>query len=445
MDIRRMFTYDHNSSGRAVANLADVVYWDGNGVKTCSIDNWNTSLGTPVGVVVIPSGILPDGMARMAALTYTSSNSIYVDGSYSSVWGPDVDTGLNNYTKFPRLDSNQILSNNGTNYGFIPSDYCSAEQSIVDPDAYYSTTSSTKIPSPYSNGKLNPDYCVEISGNNALSDFNGLANTQTLVNMGTEYKAACAAYNYSDRISDCQWYLPAAGELGFFLARFKRINEIVAALGGKSTIPSYGMWSSTEYDSSNVIDMGTTQIGIFNGNVGYTKKSYTRSIRPFSLLNLSDNMPSQSDKPFYTVNVNFAWRKSPIIPNPNPLIYDGVYESYTMSGEQYSRKESTMYIYINGYTSFKLYIRSYAGSSCYVMVSELDQPMTENSSVSDTTIVKAHTQNNHQQGTSIDDYTLVEFDNIDRGNHVITIIYCKMPYASTVNDDRGYVLIPKNQ
>ena len=143
------------------------------------------------------------------------------------------------------------------------------------------------------------------------------------------------------------------------------------------------------------------------------------------------------------MNFNFAWRKSPIIPNPNPLIYDGVYESYTMSGEQYSRKESTMYIYINGYTSFKLYIRSYAGSSCYVMVSELDQPMTENSSVSDTTIVKAHTQNNHQQGTSIDDYTLVEFDNIDRGNHVITIIYCKMPYASTVNDDRGYVLIPK--
>ena len=104
-----------------------------------------------------------------------------------------------------------------------------------------------------------------------------------------------------------------------------------------------------------------------------------------------------------------------------------------------------MYIDIDGYTNFKLYIRSYAESNYdYVMVSQLDKTLTYSSSYSDTTLVKAHTRGNQQSGTALSNYTLVEFTNIDGGAHTIQIIYRK-DSSSHSGDDRGYVLIPINQ
>ena len=104
-----------------------------------------------------------------------------------------------------------------------------------------------------------------------------------------------------------------------------------------------------------------------------------------------------------------------------------------------------MYIDIFGYQSFKIYIRSYAESNYdYVMVSQLDQTIDGNTTYSNTTLVKAHTKGNPQSGTAISNYTLVEFTNIDKGEHTITIVYRK-DSSGDVDDDRGYVLIPKNQ
>jgi hypothetical protein len=94
-----------------------------------------------------------------------------------------------------------------------------------------------------------------------------------------------------------------------------------------------------------------------------------------------------------------------------------------------------MYIDIEGYENFKLYIRSYAESSYdYVVVYELDSTSTS----------KSTTSGIQNSGTSISSYKLVEFTGIDSGQHRITIVYLK---DSSVNsgDDRGYVLIPKNQ
>jgi hypothetical protein len=79
-----------------------------------------------------------------------------------------------------------------------------------------------------------------------------------------------------------------------------------------------------------------------------------------------------------------------------------------------------MYITINGYKNFKLYIRSYAESSYdYVMVSQLDKTLTYSSSYSDTSLVKSHTRGSQNSGTSIGNYKLVEFTNIDKGEHTI--------------------------
>lgn len=102
-----------------------------------------------------------------------------------------------------------------------------------------------------------------------------------------------------------------------------------------------------------------------------------------------------------------------------------------------------MYITISGYSDFSFYIRSYAeGSYDYVMVSQLDQVINNNTSYGNTTLVKAHTRGKQQAGTALSDYTKVEFTNIDGEEHIITVLYRK-DGSSHKNDDRGYLLIEK--
>jgi hypothetical protein len=144
----------------------------------------------------------------------------------------------------------------------------------------------------------------------------------------------------------------------------------------------------------------------------------------------------------YTVNLNGQWEKTTDISNPDSTLYDGVYRS--SSNYNVNSGVAIMYITIKDYSSFKLYIRSYAESNYdYVMVSQLDKTITGSTSYSDTTLVKAHTRGNQQSGTALSSYTLVEFTGISSGEHTITVVYRK---DSSVNngDDRGYVLIPKS-
>ena len=147
---------------------------------------------------------------------------------------------------------------------------------------------------------------------------------------------------------------------------------------------------------------------------------------------------------FYTLDLNDGqWELSTTIANPDSTIYDGVYQSVKSKGV--NNGYDTMYIDIVAYDTFKLYIRSYAESNYdYVMVSQLDQTITGSTSYSDTTLVKAHTRENQKSGTAISDYTLVEFTGIDGGEHRITVVYRKDSSGNS-NDDRGYVLIPKEQ
>lgn len=143
----------------------------------------------------------------------------------------------------------------------------------------------------------------------------------------------------------------------------------------------------------------------------------------------------------YTITLNDNWQLSNK-PNPDSSLYDGVYESYSNKGVD--NTAATMYIDIVGYTDFDLYIRSYAESSFdYVMVSQLDQTINNNTSYSNSTLVKAHTRGNQNSGSALVNYTLVQFTGIDGGSHRITIVYRKDSSASA-GEDKGYVLIPKS-
>lgn len=146
----------------------------------------------------------------------------------------------------------------------------------------------------------------------------------------------------------------------------------------------------------------------------------------------------------YTVLLNNEWQVSSVS-NPNEELYEGPYESFSNKGSSGETSMAMMYIDIEGYEYFHFYIRSYAESSYdYVMASKLDADFDIDTESYDSSVVMSHTSGKQNSNTSLNGYTHVVYDNIDKGKHRITIGYRK---DSSVNngDDRGYVLIPKKQ
>lgn len=274
---------------KKVIQVGDIAYWDGSSVKTTPLSSWNTSLGTPVGVVVIPKNFLPDGKARIISLTNMTYN-----GNEYIVWdeknGYFGESSVPNFKYVPTTD-NMGSTTYGTDIcGYLPSDSDSftGVTSFLDSKAKYNGET-PYIPSPYMGNKFNPAYSQTIEGGNALSDFNGLSNTQSLVNEGEQYHAAHACWNYKDPAnSNLQWYLPAMGELGFLTPRFQLINQSIQAVGG---VPVDGtkLWSSTEF----VIIFGSEEyyvwgcfcdIGFVDGFAGL-KDSEDSFVRGIAMLN----------------------------------------------------------------------------------------------------------------------------------------------------------------
>ena len=248
-------------------------------MKTTPYAKWNTSLGTPVGVVVVPEGFAPDGKVRIVSLKCVDTNGNSVTSNVGMVWELyGRDTSLTNFTKVPTTDNAGSTSTGSGSYGYLPSDNFTRVTSFVDPKAKYDSTINL-IPSPYLGDVPNSEYSKEISGyNNALSDFNGLSNTETLVGLGADYVAANAAYKYNDGVSNLQWYLPAMGELGYLMPRFKGINNIITALGGVAVASNF-FWSSSEYSNLHANFLGTNLGFVYYGN-----KVNNNYVRPFSIL-----------------------------------------------------------------------------------------------------------------------------------------------------------------
>lgn len=243
-------------------------------MQTCALDQYDTSMGIAVGVVVIPGDFLPDGKARMIALN--QSNTTKAWGGY----GTDI-SDLVNYNRVPITD-NAGSTTTGCEYkGYLPSDKFTGSQSFVDPMAKYGRTSNL-IPSPYlSDGTLNPEYMKTInSHNNVLSDFNGKGNTDILVGLGSDYVAANHAKNYTpDGVSGIDWYLPACGELGVMLARIGSINTVISTLGGVAVPTSNSLWSSSEFNSDFAFCTNTS-----NGCVDAYGKNYGNYVRSFATI-----------------------------------------------------------------------------------------------------------------------------------------------------------------
>ena len=247
------------------------------------------------------------------------------------------------------------------------------------------------------------------------------------------YSSSNRGLNFSGTFGANQtiWY-PATGSRSFSDGK----------LGG---VGNFGMYKSS---SPNINGNYYAYVLYFNnfsndGNVYpvYSEcRAYGDPVRCISENSVPDvpGEPSEPEpsQPSYSVLLKpdtYGWVKSSTVPNPDASLYDGVYES-TNQGQ--NDTQSVMYIDINGYDEFTIYVRSYAESTYdYVLVSNLD---------TDISSVKTSTCGNQKSGTSLSSYTKVTFTNIGGGQHRIMVVY-KKDYSQHSNDDKGYVLIPKNQ
>ena len=266
------------------AMYGDIVFWNGSKVDYVNKTKWNESLGTPLGVVVVPTNFTPDRKARFIALNAVDASGNTSTSEKTMKWSnTSTDTSLTNFNRVPTTDNGGSTSAGSSGNGYLPSDKFTGYQSFVDAKAKY-RGSTPMIPSPYLiiDGKdtPNPEYYKEISGyNNALSDFSGLSNTETLVGLGSDYLAANAAWNYHDGLSNVQYYLPAMGELGYLMPRFNEINDSLSLIGGVVVGSSSDFWSSSEYSSSLAYYLTTG-----TGNVNYGSKYRSYTVRPFGVV-----------------------------------------------------------------------------------------------------------------------------------------------------------------
>ena len=295
---------------RTPLTVGMICYYDGKKLKFCGSEDWpsngsrTSTLGTAIGVVVVPSNHTPDGLARIVSLDsmYASNPDSGSTSNQTMPWGAyPVDAGLTKYTRVPTWDNTIGGTTGSYDNGYLPSDNTGANWSgatcACDSLTKYYGSISQYIPSLYlSGGTRNPNVDVVTSGGtNALTDFNGKLNTAKLCNKATAqadwrtassiitttgdtayYPAACCCWRYHTvGTHQGDWYLPACGELAYFVPRFMVINASIAKVGGLQ-LPQSIFWSSSEYSANESDGVATGY-----GRVGRYLKNGSFSVRGF--------------------------------------------------------------------------------------------------------------------------------------------------------------------
>lgn len=315
----------------------DVLLWDKTSarklfVSSDSLSSYPSDSYTPIGIVVIPAShdVYGDGSCGVMSLKPMNCSTPSTGGTsdqsmYWGEYGTDI-SSLTNYNVVCHIGDNgnpQSTIQGTTNMAYLPSDKFDTVQCPHDTDAYYNGNS-YYIPSPYlTNGERNPLYYQTTSpssANNAMSDFDGIGNTEKIItqrgtkdynswkptyNSQTDYPAAsCCDMFYTEGTSQGDWYLPACGELGYIMTPFNKINDAIgkmrtaygSSVGIKLDIND-GYWSSTEYSSSNARGVYT-----YNGNVNGRNKNTDRYVRAFlkvSSLDMSGIYPESASNGVY--------------------------------------------------------------------------------------------------------------------------------------------------
>ena len=444
----------------------------GNSVTTFGMEAFRGCTGELIVNCNIPSATyLPNGSAYGAfyAGNFTSvtiGDSVTSIGNYAfqacssltSITIPDSVTKIGSYAFWKCSSLTSVtIPDSVTSIGYMTFAWCSSLASVIIPDsvtsigdsAFDECSSLTSITIPDSVTYIGRQAFYECS---RLTSVYCKATTPPTAVVEEYYNWAAFDKNASGR----KIYVPAGSVEAYKSA--PRWSEYASAIQMSPYIPTECTSLTITADDVTGNDTTTTvyYTAVTNGVEGWgvsksetitgtavsdefpQNPSTTESIeRTVSFTYLGQTATTTiTQGPFiecsYTISLNNAWRQSTSVSNPDSSLYDGVYESY--SNYNVDSSTATMYIDIDGYTEFSIYVRSNAESNYdYVTVSELDSATQ-----------KMSTKGNQNSGTALSNYTKVTYTGIDGGSHRITVTY-KKDGSQHSGTDRGYLIIPKYQ
>ena len=293
----------------------EIIYLNGGNLYATKLSNWNSSLGTAQGVVVVPASHTTDDTVRIISLVPMNCDTPDVGGSAEGgfCWGGYGDdlTGLTNYDLVPTTSNNDSTTIGTNSTSRLPSNNTNGNFTgatcVTDTETKYNNPSEPMCPSPYlRDNTQNPAYIGNTNGRMTTSDFDGCRNTDIICASATAqsdwqtasvitssdssgyYPAACCCRRYgTSGLPSGNWYLPSCGELGYIVPRFKQIQDSLQGIidGGQVAVllcTDECYWSSTE--SSNI---AACYVYTGDGSVEYDDKAYGYYVRAFASVPVS--------------------------------------------------------------------------------------------------------------------------------------------------------------
>lgn len=275
----------------------------------------------PVAVVAVPN-ITKRDTANIRAISLTDVAKVYPWGRTEATVSNSVSAVNVPYTTLGSVLNDTSFVKEGNYYSaYLPSDAYSCNACRYDPIAkYYAPNGACRDlshygPSPYTLKGFNSGYSNS-SDNNALSDLNGQANTKKILevrgsittpstgiitNPENHFLPAYYCNKYStEGLSRGSWYLGAAGEFGYVIARMKTINlslSIIRQIWGYEVTeinkqvkdPLYGKYEEYYWTSSTYRTGVATAINPITGYITTTmpRTEYCR-IRAFTQISQFD-------------------------------------------------------------------------------------------------------------------------------------------------------------
>lgn len=274
---------------KETAEAGDIVVYheEENGTKTVRImkpevfdkdgDYW-----TADSIVVVPFKHTGDGSVRVMNLSYANDgNPVNIGDNIESV----VMKHYGNFTAFSSVQNQTIEGTHSlSSAGKFASDTFNSIVNPFDDETGYSTNSTAFISSPFNNdGSMNEAYhsigdFSEFT-QNPLQDMDGRGNTEAIISytnslgnvagmcveMASELKPSnVTTVDDHLNIDNAPWYLPSAGEMGYYMARKARIDYALTKIGKMLLMGDVKFVTST-------FSAEPLKVLAFNidGNVGY--------------------------------------------------------------------------------------------------------------------------------------------------------------------------------
>ena len=282
----------------------------------------------PVAVVAVPN-ITKKGTANIRAISLTDVAKVYPWGRTEATVSNSVSAVNVPYTTLGGVMKDTSFVKKGNYHSVcLPSNAYSCNACKYDPIAKYYAPKGTCTdllyygPSPYTLNGFNSGYSNSLD-NNALSDLNGQDNTNkilkvrgsittpstgTITNPQNHFLPAYYCNKYStEGLPRGSWYLGAAGEFGYVIARMKTINLSLKAIqqiwGYEVTEidkqvkdPLYGEYEEYYWTSSTYSTGVATAIDPITGYIT-TKMSRIEYCRIRAFTKISPDKPISPGKP----------------------------------------------------------------------------------------------------------------------------------------------------